>query len=85
MGQPFSWLRSSFTSVGSSAGCSLAPTRDRVLDRRRRVIAFAFGEIFASVRGEANDDGTVMSRRVILRACDVGEFNGIPEDNHASH
>ena len=52
--------------------------RERVLDRRRRVIAFAFGEISASVRWEANDDGTVMSRLVILRACDPGEFNSTP-------
>jgi hypothetical protein len=33
--------------------------RERILDRRRRVIAFAPGEIFALVRWEANDYGTV--------------------------
>jgi len=47
--------------------------RERILDRRRRVIAFAPGEIFAFVRWEANDYGTVMSRPDILRACDDGE------------
>ncbi len=47
--------------------------RERILDRRRRVIAFAPGEIFAFVRWEANDYGTVLSRLDILRACDVGE------------
>ena len=44
--------------------------RERILDRRRRVIAFAPGEIFAFVRWEANDYGTVLSRLDILRACD---------------
>src|SRR5439155_12485187 len=47
--------------------------RERILDRRRRVIAFAPGEIFAFVRWEANDYGTVMSRLDIVRACDARE------------
>jgi len=47
--------------------------RERILDRRRRVIAFAPGEIFAFVRWEANDHGTVLSRLDILRACEIGE------------
>ena len=47
--------------------------RERILDRRRRVIAFAPGEIFAFVRWESNDYGTVLSRLDILRACDAGE------------
>jgi hypothetical protein len=47
--------------------------RERILDRRRRVIAFAPGETFAFVRWEANDYGTVLSRLDILRACDAGE------------
>src|ERR1700738_4458527 len=47
--------------------------RERILDRRRRVIAFAPGEIFAFVRWEANDYGTVLSRLDILRPCDAGE------------
>lgn len=47
--------------------------RERILDRRRRVIAFAPGEIFAFVRWEANDYGTVLSRLDIFRVCDFGE------------
>jgi len=47
--------------------------RERILDRRRRVIAFAPGEIFAFVRWEANDYGTVLSCLDILRACDAGD------------
>src|SRR5260370_23989109 len=47
--------------------------RERILDRRRRVIAFAPDEIFAFVRWEANDYGTVLSRLDILRACDAGD------------
>jgi hypothetical protein len=47
--------------------------RERILDRRRRVIAFVPGETFAFVRWEANDYGTVLSRLDILRACDAGE------------
>src|SRR6202047_4163033 len=46
--------------------------RERILDRRRRVIAFAPGEVFAFVRWEANDYGTVLSRLDILRACGAG-------------
>ena len=48
--------------------------RERILDRRRRVIAFAPGEVFAFVRWEANDYGTVLSRLDILRACGAGEL-----------
>jgi uncharacterized protein DUF2840 len=47
--------------------------RERILNRRRRVIAFAPGEIFAFVRWEANDYGTVLSRLDVLRACDAGK------------
>jgi Protein of unknown function (DUF2840) len=53
--------------------------RERILDRRRRVVAFAPGEIFAFVRWEGNDYGTVLSRLDILRACDAGEgINTLP-------
>jgi hypothetical protein len=48
--------------------------RERILDRRRRVIAFAPSEIFAFVRWEANDYGTVLSRLDILRACGAGKL-----------
>ncbi len=55
------WLR-----FGSQA-------RERILDRRRRVILFAPGEVFAFVRWQANDYGTVLSRLDIVRACGTGE------------
>jgi Protein of unknown function (DUF2840) len=42
---------------------------ERLLDRRRRLILFAADSVFAFVRWEANDHGTVLSRIDILRAC----------------
>src|SRR4051794_14922870 len=48
--------------------------REQILDRRRRIIAFAPGEVFAFVRWEANDYGTVISLLDILRACGPGEI-----------
>ena len=47
---------------------------ERILDRRRRIISFAAGKIFAFVRWEANEYGTVLSRLDILRASDAGEI-----------
>ena len=41
---------------------------ERILDRRRRVLSFAPGSIFAFVRWMSNDFGTVVSRIDILRA-----------------
>ena len=41
---------------------------EQILDRRRRVFSFAPDSIFAFVRWEANDFGTVVSRIDILRA-----------------
>jgi hypothetical protein len=46
---------------------------ERLLDRRRRLILFAAESVFAFVRWEGNDHGTVLSRIVILRACRAGE------------
>ena len=40
---------------------------EQILDRRRRVLSFAPGSIFAFVRWAANDYGTVASRIDILR------------------
>jgi len=34
---------------------------ERILDRRRRIIAFAPGELFAPVRWQANEYGTILS------------------------
>ena len=55
------WLR-----FGRNAG-------ERILDRRRRLIFFAPGAVFAFVRWQANDFRTVLSRIDILRACEAGE------------
>ncbi len=44
------------------------PVDDRIIDRQRRVLSFVPGSIFAFVRWQANDFGTVLSRIDILRA-----------------
>jgi hypothetical protein len=46
---------------------------ETILDRRRRVVAFAAGEVFAFVRWASNGYGTVVSRIDILRAVGPGE------------
>lgn len=46
---------------------------DKILDRRRRVLGFAPGSIFAFVRWASNGYGTVLSRIDILRAVHPGE------------
>ena len=46
---------------------------DQVLDRRRRVLSFRPGSIFAFVRWAANDFGTIISRIDIVRAVEPGE------------
>jgi hypothetical protein len=46
---------------------------ETILDRRRRVLAFAPGEIFAFVRWASNDFGTVGSRVDIVRPVRSGE------------
>lgn len=45
---------------------------DTILDRRRRVVGFAPGSLFAFVRWSANDYGTVSSRIDIVRAVAPG-------------
>ena len=47
-------------------------SRELILDRRRRVVAFAPGEVFGFVRWEGNDYGTVASRLDIIRAAAPG-------------
>lgn len=47
---------------------------ERMLDRRRRVVTFAPGQVFAFVRWQANDYGTVVSRLDILRASHPSEL-----------
>ena len=44
-----------------------------IIDRRRRVLAFAPGTVFAFVRWASNDHGTVVSRIDVLRAVERGE------------
>lgn len=54
------WIR-----FGQGAG-------EQILDRRRRIISFAPGSIFALVRWQSNDYGTVLSRIDIVRAVALG-------------
>lgn len=50
-----------------------------VINRERRVVSFASGNIFAFVRWAANDYGTVISRIDILRAVGPGErYSTVP-------
>ncbi len=46
---------------------------ERIIDRRRRVLAFAPGAVFAFVRWASNGYGTVFSHIDILRAIRPGE------------
>ncbi len=46
---------------------------ERILDRRRRVLAFAPDAVFAFVRWASNDHGMLVSRIDILRAVRAGE------------
>jgi hypothetical protein len=53
--------------------------KDEIVDRRRRIVSFRPGAIFAFVRWAANDYGTVSSRLDIVRAVGVGEpFTTLP-------
>ena len=45
---------------------------ERIIDRRRRVVSFRPGAVFAFVRWAANDYGTVISRIDIVRAVEPG-------------
>lgn len=45
---------------------------ERILDRRRRIFSFAPGDIFAFVRWQSNDYGTILSRIDILGAVHPG-------------
>jgi len=52
---------------------------ERILDRRRRVLAYAPGSLFAFVRWASNDYGTLVSRIDVLRAVSAGEpFSTVP-------
>ena len=47
------------------------PVYEHIIDRRRSVLSFAPGSIFAFVRWASNDFGTVVSRIDIVRAIDA--------------
>jgi hypothetical protein len=49
------------------------PVVEQILDRRRRLVAFKPGAVFALVRWRAGEYGTVDSRIAILRAVRPGE------------
>ena len=46
---------------------------DRIIDRRRRIVSFRPGAVFAFVRWAANDYGTIMSRIDVVRAVTADE------------
>lgn len=46
---------------------------EQILDRRRRIVSFRPGSLFAFVRWAANDYGTILSRIDIVRAIAPGE------------
>lgn len=52
---------------------------EQIIDRRRCIVGFAPGSIFAFVRWASNDYGTMVSRLDILRAIGRGEpFQTVP-------
>lgn len=52
---------------------------ERIVNRRRRVVGFAPGEVFGLVRWQAGEQGTLQSRIDILRAVARGEaFTTVP-------
>ncbi|MBC3941131.1 DUF2840 domain-containing protein [Sphingomonas albertensis] len=52
---------------------------DQIVDRRRRLVSFRAGAIFAFVRWASNDFGTAQSRIDILRAVGPGEaYSTVP-------
>jgi len=53
--------------------------REQIVDRRRRVVSFRPGAVFAFVRWASNDYGTINSRIDIVRAVAAGEpFTTLP-------
>lgn len=50
-----------------------ASAHEQILDRRRRILSFRPGTVFAFVRWASNDFGTIISRIDIVRAVTRGE------------
>ena len=58
------------------------PVFEKIVDRRRRVLSFAPGSIFAFVRWRSDDVGIVFSRVDILRAPAAGQrYSTVPGVN----
>jgi len=52
---------------------------EQIIDRRRRILSFAPGTVFAFVRWASNDFGTIISRVDILRAATPGQrYSTVP-------
>lgn len=52
---------------------------DRIIDRRRRIVSFRPGAVFAFVRWAANEYGTILSRIDVVRAVTADEpFTTLP-------
>jgi hypothetical protein len=52
---------------------------EQIIDRRRRILSFAPGTVFAFVRWASNDFGTVISRVDILGAATPGQrYSTVP-------
>lgn len=47
--------------------------QEQILDRRKRVVSFAPGTIFAFIRWASNDYGTILSRIDVVRAVSKGQ------------
>jgi hypothetical protein len=55
------------------------PVSEKLLDRNRRLLSFAPGNIFAFVRWTSNEFGTILSRIDILRAVMPGQrYSTVP-------
>jgi len=53
--------------------------RDEIIDRRRRIVSFRPGAVFAFVRWAANDYGTIISRIDVVRAVAANQpFTTLP-------
>ena len=62
------------------------PCTEKIIDRRRKTVSFAPGDVFALVRWKSNDYGTVFSAIDILRAThEQGDAHDIRSVKGAAH